>query len=84
MLLIMTTSRETEPRALAEAATLIGLTMVSAVILLPGRLPGWADAYGTALVYLALVEYMAIAAGLMWWGTETLRRADRATRRSDR
>lgn len=67
----MRTSVTTDP--VAALAVLLGALMIVAV---PGGLvwlSNWAALYGEILVYLAFVEYLAVAVGLLRWGVGRLR-----------
>ncbi|MCD2107780.1 hypothetical protein O4214_12340 [Rhodococcus erythropolis] len=56
----------------AVIATVFGLALLIAAFAVIGRLGGWAEDYGTILVYLAFFLWMSIAGRLFWWGADKL------------
>ena len=56
----------------AAIATVFGLVLLIASLAVIGRLGGWAEDYGTILVYLAFFLWMSIAGRLFWWGADKL------------
>ncbi|MGV9665257.1 hypothetical protein [Nocardia niigatensis] len=61
------------PHAVATVALVLGAAMVVAVPAAAEYVLLWARLYGAVLVYLALVEYLAVAIGLLRWGVTQLR-----------
>ncbi|MET8428504.1 hypothetical protein [Nocardia sp. NPDC004860] len=61
------------PHAVATVALVLGAGMVIAVPAATDYISLWARLYGAVLVYLALVEYLAVAIGLARWGVTRLR-----------
>ncbi|GAB2442231.1 hypothetical protein [Nocardia tengchongensis] len=57
----------------AIAALVLGTVMVVAIPAATVYLSAWARMYGAVLVYLAFVEYLAVAVGLARWGVHQLR-----------
>lgn len=66
------TAPEPDNVALAPVALLAGLFMLIAAFAHLDRIPGWADDYGTLLIYLAFFLYMSITGRLTWWGVDTI------------
>lgn len=66
------THNDPNPLPAAIAALVIGLGMLIVAFANLNRLAGWADDYGTVLVYLAFFLVMSIAGRLFWWGTDTV------------
>ncbi|MGW4842901.1 hypothetical protein [Nocardia brasiliensis] len=64
-----TKSDNTTPAILAFG---VGLAMLIAAFATLDYVPGWAEDYGTILVYLAFFLYMSIAGRLTWWGIDAL------------
>ncbi|MFD6515154.1 hypothetical protein [Rhodococcus sp. NPDC060176] len=56
----------------AVIVTVFGLALLIAAFAVIGRLGGWAEDYGTILVYLAFFLWMSIAGRLFWWGADKL------------
>lgn len=52
----------------ATFAVVLGAVMVIAIPAAAAHLAVWADMYGSILVYLAFLEYLAIAIALIRWG----------------
>ncbi|WP_052281096.1 hypothetical protein [Nocardia vulneris] len=61
------------PTAVAVGALVLGLLLLIVAFANLDRMPGWADDYGSVLVYLAFFLYMSIAGRLTWWAIDTLR-----------
>ncbi|WP_194815804.1 hypothetical protein [Nocardia sp. XZ_19_385] len=61
------------PVAVATGGLALGLVLLIVAFAFMDRMPGWADDYGTILVYLAFFLYMSIAGRLTWWSIDTLR-----------
>ncbi|APA98721.1 hypothetical protein [Nocardia seriolae] len=61
------------PHIVATLALILGAGMVIAVPAAAEYLSLWARMYGPMLVYLAFVEYLAVALGLVRWGVGQLR-----------
>ncbi|MFD6354862.1 hypothetical protein [Nocardia tengchongensis] len=57
----------------AIVALVLGTVMVVAIPAATVYLSDWARLYGAVLVYLAFVEYLAVAVGLVRWGAAQLR-----------
>lgn len=66
--------RDSELSQMSKAviATVFGLALLIAAFAVIGRLGGWANDYGTILVYLAFFLWMSIAGRVFWWGADTL------------
>ncbi|MGW2661836.1 hypothetical protein ACWCW7_12805 [Nocardia tengchongensis] len=61
------------PHTVATVALVLGAVMVVAIPAATDYLSAWARTYGAVLVYLAFVEYLAVAVGLVRWGVGQLR-----------
>ncbi|MEU1205221.1 hypothetical protein [Nocardia sp. NPDC005825] len=59
--------------AVATVTLVLGSLMVVAIPAATDYLSYWARLYGAVLVYLAFVEYLAVAIGLVRWGVGHLR-----------
>ena len=49
-----------------------GSAILIAAFAVIGKLAGWANDYGTILVYLAFFLWMSISGRLFWWGADKL------------
>lgn len=66
---------ELSPLSKAVIATAVGLGLLIAAFAafaVIGKLAGWANDYGTILVYLAFFLWMSISGRLFWWGADKL------------
>lgn len=63
----------TQPTQLAALAVGLGAVMMIAVPAATADLLVWAHLYGAILVWLAVLEYLAVAIGLVFWGVGQLR-----------
>ncbi|MES9518930.1 hypothetical protein ACIQYW_24580 [Rhodococcus erythropolis] len=63
---------ELSPFSKAVIATAVGLGLLIAAFAVIGKLAGWANDYGTILVYLAFFLWMSISGRLFWWGADKL------------
>ncbi|MVU82809.1 hypothetical protein GPX89_36940 [Nocardia sp. ET3-3] len=70
------------PTVVAFGGLALGLVLLIVAFANLNQMPGWADDYGSILVYMAFFLYMSIAGRLTWWGIDTLR--DQATARRGR
>lgn len=64
------------------AALTVGAAVLIAVFADAAGIPGWAQDYGTVLVYLALTLVVSVACGLCWFGLDTLLGSARRQRSS--
>ena len=58
--------------SLAVIATAVGLGLLMGAFAVFVKLAGWANDYGTVLVYLAFFLWMSISGRLFWWGADKL------------
>lgn len=66
------TAAESDNTTPAILALVVGFAMLIAAFATLDYVPGWAEDYGTILVYLAFFLYMSIAGRLTWWGIDTV------------
>lgn len=67
-----TASGDLETAVWAGPALMLGVILLAVAFATLDHIPGWADDYGTVLVYLAFFLYMSIAGRLTWWGVDTI------------
>ncbi|MEV0707047.1 MULTISPECIES: hypothetical protein [Nocardia] len=57
---------------LASLAVMLGVIMMLVAVAGSDRIPGWAADYGTALIAMAVVAYLAVAGRILHWGVGEL------------